>query len=349
MRVVVLAGGLSPERDVSLTSGSLIANALMDQGHETVMADVYTGIDLPAQTQDVFHKPSGGFRYHFDVPSDEPDLQAVFAGNDEQRALIGKNILKLCQFADVVFIALHGSMGENGQLQAVLECYDICYTGTDYCGSLLAMDKDLSKKLIRLSGVPTADWLMVDAEQDSVRRVRETIGFPCVIKPIHCGSSVGISIVEREEDWSKAMAYANKYESLVLAEKKIVGREFSVGILDGQMLPAIEIIPRSGFYDYKNKYQKGMAVEVCPADITQEQTSVLQEQALTVHRTLRLGNYSRVDFILGKDGIFYCLEANTLPGMTPTSLLPQEAAEVGISYADLCDKIVQMSYMRKHE
>lgn len=343
MKIVVLAGGLSPERDVSLTSGSLIANALMDKGHDVVMADVYEGLEFPQNKEDIFRKSSGGFRYTFQVPSVAPDLNELIIKNNGQKALIGKNILELCMIADVVFIALHGAMGENGQLQAVLECFNIRYTGSDYCGSLLAMDKDLSKKLIRYCGVPTADWILVDTSEESLQKVRETIGFPCVIKPVHCGSSVGVSMLEREEDWSDAMRTANEYESSVLAEKKITGREFSVGVMEGRALPPIEIIPLTGFYDYKNKYQQGLSKEVCPADLDAQQTKKLGDYAVAVHEALRLGSYSRVDFILAGDGEFYCLEANTLPGMTPTSLLPQEAAQTGLSYADLCDKIIQMS------
>ncbi len=343
MKIVVLAGGLSPERDVSLTSGSLIANALMDKGHDVVMADVYEGLMLPDNIDDVFHKPADVFRYKFEVPAVAPDLNELIAKNNGQQALIGQNILALCMAADVVFIALHGAMGENGQLQAVLECFNIRYTGSDYCGSLLAMDKDLSKKLIRLSGVPTADWLLVDESEESLKKVRETVGFPCVIKPVHCGSSVGVSMVEKEEDLADAVRAAVVFEPQVLAEKKIIGREFSVGVMEGSALPPIEIIPLQGFYDYKNKYQKGLSKEVCPADLDAQQTKKLGDYAVAVHAALRLGSYSRVDFILDEAGEFYCLEANTLPGMTPTSLLPQEAEQTGLSYGDLCDKIVQMA------
>ncbi|MDD4095425.1 MAG: D-alanine--D-alanine ligase [Oscillospiraceae bacterium] len=343
MRIVVLAGGLSPERDVSLSSGSLVANALLDKGHSVVMADVYEGIEFPECREDLFILPSGSFRYHYDIPGTAPNLDKLIEKHGGRMTLIGKNILELCEMADVVFIALHGAMGENGQLQAVLECHDIRYTGSDYCGSLLAMDKDLSKKLMRLAGVPTADWVPVRPTEESLREVREVVGFPCVIKPTHCGSSVGVSIISAEEDFLSAVCLANDYESTVLAEKMIPGREFSVGILGGEVLPAIEIIPHQGFYDYTNKYQKGLATEVCPADLSPEQAESMARYAQITHDALRLGSYSRVDFILGADGVFYCLEANTLPGMTPTSLLPQEAAQVGLSYSDLCDRIVRMA------
>ena len=344
MRIVVLAGGLSPERDVSLSSGSLVANALLDRGHQVVMADVYEGAEIRGDAKDAFLSPDSLFRYSFEIPDQAPDLKILREKHNGRKARIGENILELCSAADVVFIALHGSMGENGQLQAVLECHDMRYTGSDYCGSLLAMDKDLSKKLMRLAGVPTADWVFASATEESMREVRDSVGFPCVIKPIHCGSSVGISIVRSEDEYRTAVREANIYEDLVLAEKMIPGREFSVGILGGEVLPAIEIIPHQGFYDYKNKYQKGLASEICPADINPEQAARLAESALAVHKALRLGSYSRVDFILGPDDIFYCLEANTLPGMTPMSLLPQEAAQIGLTYPELCDRIVRLAF-----
>lgn len=348
MKIVVLAGGLSPERDVSLTSGSLIANALMAAGHEVIMTDIYEGIVEDPQNI-VFHCKEKGHRYEYEVASSAPDLSSLVDKNNGRRELIGPGVMDLCRRADVVFIALHGAMGENGQLQAVFDCFDICYTGSDYCGSLLAMDKDLSKKLMVHSGVPTAKWLLVDATDESVDRVDEAIGFPCFIKPVHCGSSVGVSLVESKDQWSDAIILAAQYESQIMAERRMVGREFSVGILDGKALPVIEIIPRQGFYNYENKYQKGLAEEVCPADLNEEQNDRISEYALKVHRLLRLGSYARIDFILDRDGQFYCLEANTLPGMTPTSLLPQEAAAVGIDYQTLCDKIVHMALRDKKD
>jgi len=169
------------------------------------------------------------------------------------------------------------------------------------------------------------------------------IGFPCVIKPCQCGSSVGVTIVNNADELNAAIEYAKKYERYALIEKMIAGREFSVGILDGRALPAIEIIPNEGFYDYKNKYQQGLTKEVCPAEIPDEVMARLKETALNVHKTLRLGDYSRVDFRLDDGGNIYCLEANTLPGMTPTSLFPREAAAEGISYNELCDRIAKLA------
>lgn len=350
MKIVVLAGGLSPERDVSLSSGSLIANALIERGHSVALADVYKGcgpVGCESAYDSLFFDKSSGKVFSYAVPQTEPDLDALRRECDNGGALIGKNILELCRLADIAFIALHGSMGENGQLQATFDTFGIKYTGTGYAGSLLAMDKDIAKKLMAQNGIPTAEWVTCDLARDDIGAAISKIGFPCVLKPCGCGSSVGVSILRSREELEKAVAYAKKYESLALIEKMISGREFSVGVLDGKALPVIEIIPNEGFYDYANKYQPGLTNEVCPAAILPEVSAVLQREAENVHRALRLGYYSRVDFLLDEDGRHFCLEANTLPGMTPTSLLPQEANAAGISYAELCEKIAMDALARR--
>ena len=347
MKIVVLAGGLSPERDVSLSSASLVANALISEGHDVALIDVYEWLTDDDVLENLFVRPDAGRKFECVVSEKAPDLNELVRRHDGRKALIGPKVVDICAIADVVFIGLHGAMGENGQLQALLDCYAIPYTGTGYCGSLLAMDKDLSKKLLRQAGIPTADWIMLERDSDSESDIIGSIGFPCVIKPIHCGSSVGISIVDEPQSLALALETAFQYESQVLAEKKIVGREFSVGVLDGKTLPAIEIIPKQGFYDYKNKYQQGLTTEICPAEVTVEQACRLSEYTLAVHKALRLGSYARIDFIMGQDEEFYCLEANTLPGMTPTSLLPQEAAAMGIGYNELCGRIVQTAFQEK--
>ncbi len=344
MKIVVLAGGLSPERDVSLSSGSLIANALRETGHRVLLLDVYEGLSAhESEFEDLFQDNVNGQPYSYKVSDLEPDLALIKSRNNNGNSLIGPNVLAICQFADLVFLALHGAMGENGQIQAAFDVLGIKYTGTGYIGSLLAMDKDLSKKLLRQAGIPTAEWVVYNAESMSVEELIDIIGLPCVVKPCSAGSSIGVSIVNNIEEIKKAIAIAEKVELSVLIEKMILGREFSVGILDGKALPVIEIIPHEGFYDYKNKYQSGLTREICPAHLSEHDTRTVQSLALNVHDVLRLGTYSRIDFILSKTGNFMCLEANTLPGMTPTSLIPQEALVNGISYVELCDQIVNLA------
>lgn len=336
MDIVVLAGGLSPERDVSLSSGCLIANALKSKGHRVLLVDVYLGLEK-TETFEQALQQYGKQEYTYTVPEQEPDLKKL--QEETGRAdLIGNNVLLICKSADITFLALHGAMGENGQIQAILEAYSIRYTGTGYVGSLLAMNKVVSKELMEFNGVGTPEWVVASAD------VKIEIPFlPCVIKPVSCGSSIGVSVVEDKAAFAIAWSYAQKYESEILIEKKIEGREFSVGILDGEALPIIEILPKEGFYDYKNKYQQGLITEVCPAKLDKESAEELQQAALKVHHILKLGSYSRVDFMMDAEGVLYCLEANTLPGMTPTSLLPQEVKANGVEYEELCEKLVMLA------
>lgn len=339
MRIAVLAGGLSPERDVSLSSGSLIANALIENGHDVALVDLYKGTDAPDGFEAIFFNKASGKTFSFTVPKTEPDLEALRREYGNGDALIGKNVIELCKFADIAFIALHGDIGENGKLQATLDVYGIKYTGTGYAGSLLAMDKDIAKRLMAQNGISTADWVYLDVSFDNLDEAVGEIGFPCVVKPLSCGSSVGVSIIKDKAGLDKAIEYAKKYEGQIIIEKMIQGREFSIGVVGGEAMPVIEIIPNEGFYDYANKYQAGASREICPAELPEPVAKVMQASALQVHKALRLGFYSRIDFLLDEAGNHFCLEANTLPGMTPTSLLPQEAKAAGISYNELCERI----------
>lgn len=342
MKIAVIAGGLSPERDVSLSSGCLVANALRQAGHRVLLMDVYEGLASGDEDLEILFRDNSAKPYSYVIPQKAPNLNEILHRNNNRRVLIGPKVLEACRIADVVFIALHGDMGENGQLQATFDVMGIKYTGTGYVGSLLAMDKDLAKRLLKQSGLPTADWTIIQGETLSEPELK-VIGLPCVVKPCSAGSSIGVSIVYSEEELQNAIRAARTVEDIILIEKMIPGREFSVGIMDSRALPVIEIIPKCGFYDYANKYQAGFTQEVCPADLSEYDTKRIQDLAVKVHKTLRLGSYARIDFILGPDDKFICLEANTLPGMTPTSLLPQEALAAGISYIDLCNKIVNLA------
>lgn len=345
MNILVLAGGYSPERDVSLTSGSLIANALKREGEKVCLADVYLGIDESELSRaDLFNSVEGEV---YKITNSVPDLKALKEKSGNGDALIGRGIIELCRRADVVFLALHGAMGENGQLQATLDNYGIKYTGSGYVGSLLAMDKDISKKMFVGAGVNTPEWIYVSVKDFNKGEFEEKIGYPCVVKPCSCGSSVGISIVENECELDAALRIAEEYEEHVLIEKKIVGRELTVGIIDGEVLPAIEIIPTEGFYDYTNKYQAGKTLEICPAEIGEKLKNTVCEQTKLAFESLRLSGYARFDYMVDESGKLWCLEANTLPGMTPTSLLPQMAAADGMSYGKLCLKIVELAQNKK--
>ncbi len=325
MKIIILAGGLSPERDVSLSSASKIAKALIGCGHEICIIDLYYGINL-IENNLIFTSDEKDI-YEYSVPESSPDSDSL-----NSKSLIGPNVIKCCQKADLVYIALHGDIGENGKIQALLDSYKIKYTGSGYEGCFLSMDKNISKILADYSGINTPEW--------SINKNDKNLSYPLVVKPSNCGSSIGVSIVNNDNEYNKALKEAKKYDERIIIEEKIEGREFSVGILENKALPVIEIEPiNNGFYDYKNKYQKGLTKETCPADLSNELAVSLQETALKIHKILQLKFYSRIDFIVNKKNEIYFLEANSLPGMTPTSLLPQEAAAAGISYNELCNRI----------
>ena len=338
MKIVVLAGGLSPERNVSLSSGSKVCQTLRDRGHEVAFVDMYLGTD--AAPESLFGAP---------LPPDltkvarqAPDLEELKAqrGGD---SLFGPGVLELCQMADVVFLALHGACGEDGRVQAALGLMGIPFTGSDYLGSAIAMDKDLTKRMVIPAGVITPKWETVSYGEEDIPALVERLELPCVVKPIDSGSSIGVAIAHSKQELEDALRAGLALGGRSVIEQYISGREIQVGILEDNALPSIEIIPKVGFYDYENKYQPGAADEICPAEISPEWEERLAQAALTVFRTLGLSVYSRADFIVTEDGTPWFLEINTLPGMTPTSLLPQEAAAVGIGYGELCERIIRAS------
>ncbi|MBP2001026.1 D-alanine-D-alanine ligase [Paenibacillus shirakamiensis] len=337
MNIVVLAGGLSDERDVSLSSGSQIANALISRGHRVLLIDIYIGVADHENFEDAYHDLSIS-KYEYAVPKEEPDLELLRKKQNYQKSAIGPHVISICQSADFCFLALHGGIGENGKLQALFDIYGVAYSGSGYAGSLLAMDKGLSKQLMAANGVTTPDWIIYYAGDDT-----SNIPVPCVVKPNDNGSSIGVELVFSHHDLANALKNACKYSKSVLIEQMVEGREFSVGILGEEALPVIEIIPTNGFYDYNNKYQDGVATEITPAAISDELTASLQKEALKVHKILGLSGYSRIDFMVDSHLHIFCIEANTLPGMTPTSLLPKEAKAKGIDYPELCEKLIELS------
>ncbi|MDR2888899.1 MAG: D-alanine--D-alanine ligase [Lachnospiraceae bacterium] len=359
MNIVVLAGGISPERDVSLSSGRMIYQALKKRGHCPILLDVYLGlsteggfgaINLDGMQREVEPKGAKGegitqlFSMDIDwikgitaVGEENPNLDEIKALRaDGERIFFGPHVLELCQASDVVFMALHGESGENGKIQACFDLMGITYTGTDYLSSALAMDKGLAKELFGYHGIPTPPGILLKQGE----QVKTKVPFPCIIKANSGGSSVGVRVANNETEYNEALAEAYLYDNEAVIEQFIKGREFSVGVLAGKALPIIEIAPINGFYDYKNKYQPGNAVETCPADLSPAKTAEIKQWAEKVFKVLRLSNYARMDFMMDEQGAVYCLEANTLPGMTATSLLPQEAAAVGIDFPELCEIII---------
>lgn len=340
MRIVVLAGGLSTERDVSISSGILVASALREKGHEVVLLDVFTGYEQNICDIDALFKQNYSFTDKANVGETVSDLSEVRENRLNKSArFIGTNVIEICTEADITFLALHGGEGENGQIQATLDLLGIKYTGTGYLGSALAMNKGLTKSVFVQNKINTPAGEIFKSLEDAM----SWSIFPCVVKPCSGGSSVGIAKAENEEEYILAVKDAFRYENEIVVEQFVKGREFSVGILGGKALPPIEIIPKSGFYDYASKYQAGATDEICPADIDEQTDKKLRESAVAAYNSLHLDSYARVDFLVDENGEPFCLEANTLPGMTPTSLLPQEAAVEGLNYADLCEKIIEIS------
>lgn len=347
MNIVVLAGGWSSERDVSLTSGSLVANALMQKGHRVVLVDTYLGVEVTGDASELFRNDTS---YRYSVSASVPDLCALKAQRGEGDGLIGKNVWELCQCADVVFNAMHGGMGEDGTIQAWLDCHGFCYTGTGALGAALSMDKDVAKKLLRAAGIDVPHGIVIcpGTRENACQRVLDEVGLPCVVKPCCGGSSVGVSMVDTPEQLQAALENGAAYGERLVIEQKIVGRELTVGVLGGKALPPVEIIPHEGFYDYHNKYQGGCATELCPAPLTDEQTRKIQELTLQGFGALHLEAYARFDYLMDATGRFWCLEANALPGMTPTSLLPQMAQAEGMDYGSLCEEIVRLALKNRN-
>jgi len=267
---------------------------------------------------------------------------------DKSNNFFGPNVISLCQKAEIVFLALHGENGENGKVQATFDLFDIKYTGSGYLGSALAMNKELTKQFFRTNNIPTPVGISLHKDKKNTPFEDINVPLPCVVKPCNGGSSIGVSIVQTKEQYKKAIEEAFFYEEEVIVEAYIRGREFSVGVMDGKALPIIEIAPLEGFYDYKNKYKAGSALETCPADLPLEITEKMQYYAVCAANVLDLSVYPRMDFLMDDDNDLYCLEANTLPGMTPTSLVPQEAAALGISFEDLCEQVIYLS-LKKYE
>jgi D-alanine-D-alanine ligase len=329
MNIAVLMGGVSAEREVSLASGLAVTAALRERGHTVMAVDTARG---------------------FIAESDEGELlpEGVHAAPPDhiEGRLDPVEMASLPEVAgaDLCFLALHGGIGEDGTLQALLDLLRLPYTGTGPLGSGIAMDKDVTKRLLRDAEIPTLPWRVVRAPEFRYDRdiIEDVIGFPCIVKPSRQGSSVGIYVIEEPLELDEAIRDAARFDSEVMIERYVRGRELTVSLLGEQALPPIEIRPKKGIYDYESKYTPGMTEYLCPAPLDEELVAQVQMYAHRAFKVLKLSGYARVDFILAKEQLF-CLEANTLPGMTSTSLLPKAASAAGIPFPELCDRIVSLS------
>lgn len=337
MKVAVLMGGTSDEREVSLSSGVQVAHALRQAGHEVVAVDTVSGVVDPEREEALRLQ---GVRA---LPPSSEELEWM-----DESATVALTRSPDLEGVEVFFLALHGGSGEDGTVQALLDLAGVAYTGSDRLGCSLAMDKEVTKRLLRDAGVPTPDWIAVElgAEPPSVEEVEEKLGLPVIVKASGGGSSLRLVLAHDRAELAAAVRESRRWDDVVLFERYHRGRELTVGIVGGRALPVGEIVPRNEYFDYECKYQPGMAEEIFPADIPGEWVDRLQELALTVHRALRMRDYSRVDFIVDAEGRPWCLEANALPGMTANSLLPKAARAAGIEFAALCSTLAELAAAR---
>ncbi len=350
MKIIVLAGGLSTERDVSLASAAGICGTLLERGHDAFLLDVFLGLeDAPEDLEEVFTLPGHGLEIAKNISEEEPDLAAVRASRpDQSDCFLGPNVIELCRLADITFIGLHGGEGENGKLQATFDLLGIRYTGPDSLGCAVAMDKDFTRQVFLQSGIDTPRGVCLRRDAGDHSLASTGLSLPVVVKPCSGGSSIGVYIVHTEEEYEEALEHSFRYEDEVIVETYIKGREFACGVIGGKALLPIEIIPKTGFFDYANKYQAGATDEICPADIPKDIEERMMELTVRAFHALKLNVYSRADFLLDDKGNLYCLEMNTLPGMTAASLLPKEAQAMGIGYSDLCELIIEESLKARY-
>ena len=339
MDIVVITGGISTEREVSLSTGGRVCKTLNENGHRAILIDAVSDYDVKLDKESIFSERSDGITANI---SDKPTDVAFLNNLKNKGEYFGKNVLEICKLADIVFIALHGENGENGKLQACFDLNNIKYTGSDYLSCAVSMNKIVARSIFAANNIKiTEGYSFKSGDTEFLKSSK--IGYPCVIKVASGGSSIGVSIVNNDDEFAKAIEDSIILDSEFVVEQFIKGREFAVGVLGDVALPVIEIATKTGFYDYKNKYQKGMATETCPADISDELSKKMQDIAVRASKALGSHIYSRLDFLVDEDENIYCLENNSLPGMTPTSLVPQEAAAIGMSYYQLVNRIIELS------
>ncbi len=347
MRIVVLGGGISSEREVSLVSATSVCKALRRKGHQAVFVDMFFGLEkYLGRLEAVFSEPDGLCK-NASIQEEAPDINRVLETRGlSSKSRLGPGVLDICAMADCVYLGLHGEDGEDGKIQATLELMGIPFTGSGALGSAMAMDKSIAKKIVNCDGVLTPTWKQYSVCEETVQAIADTLSFPCVIKVVNGGSSIGVYMPETMEEAIQALHETIQFGGRIIIEEKIIGREVTVPVFGEKALSPIEIVPpANGKFDYVAKYQSGEkgATEICPARLNTEETSLVQNAALKVHKALGLSVLSRSDFILDEDGRAWFLEVNTLPGMTPNSLLPKAALLEGLDYDSLCEAIVEMS------
>lgn len=336
MRIAVLTGGATAERAVAFSGAAEIVAALRSTNHDVSVVDTVGGLLTAEDERRLLVGQVGA----------EPP--AIARLDERERAMLSNGLANepAIRKADVIFLSVHGGRGEGGTLQAVLDVIGVPYTGSGPLASALALDKDLSKRLLRAAGVPVPAWFMTPVGPGDITTA---LGWPVIVKPSKQGSTIGLSLVKQAEDLDAAVALAAQHDTEVMAEQYIPGREYTVGVLGDVPLPVGEIIPAHEIFDYECKYTPGMTEEIFPARIDTKLARQLQELSTTAHRALKLGGYSRIDFRVSPEGDIFCLEANSLPGMTRMSLFPQASRAAGIEYAEMCERICALALARNNE
>ncbi len=351
MKIVVLGGGISTERHVALVTATSVCKALRRRGHQAVFVDLFFGLeDYKKPLEQAFLEPDG-LCGNVAIEKQAPDLDRIWQSRKyKSKGHLGEHVAEICSMADCVFLGLHGIDGEDGKIQALLELIGVPYTGSGPLPSAVAMDKAMTKRVLEREGILTPAWQEIVYGEDDIEKLTEHLPIPCAVKVVNGGSSIGVELPDSRDELREALFNVLRVGNRVVVEEKILGREMTVPVLDGKALSPIEIIPPEGTsFDYVAKYQSGTdgAAEICPAQITEKDALALKTAAEKVHRNLKLSVYSRSDFILDNKGRAWFLEVNTLPGMTPNSLIPKAAKVEGITYDELCERIVLLS-MKEH-
>jgi D-alanine-D-alanine ligase len=338
MNLTVLLGGTSAEREISLHTGAAMAKAYAALGHTVTLLYPATG------------RTMGLDEFRIEPPHAIPPTPEELAGLSQGSVFVDSLTSDAVKNADAVVIGLHGVPGEDGTVQAILELLGKKFTGSGSRSSAISIDKAYTKILMAAAGVPTPKWSFIskgttpEQLEFFAQRIPEVVGEKIVIKPNDQGSTVGLTIsTQADFDFRSAVDLAWKYSDGALIEEFIDGKEYTVGILAGRVLPIVEIAPEGGFYDYHHKYTKGMTNYYCPADVSERLESLMSESAMQLFNACGCKGYARVDFRVDAEGRYYCLEINTLPGMTETSLVPKAAKAAGLSFEELCKLILESS------
>lgn len=331
MKIVVLGGGVSTERQISLDTSAAVLHALRANGHRAVFVDLFLGIADTIQSSDALFDAPDGLAGNLEKSRrlSDQELQDIYARRSG--CAVGPHVFEVCKCADFVFIGLHGECGEDGRIQGTLDLLGVPYNGSGLLGSAMAMDKEVARRIMQQCGIRVAPL------------VRHA---PCIVKPTRGGSSIGVHLCRTDAELDAVLSVEKTTQSGILIEQYIEGKDVSVAVLGNRALKPIDLIaPEGHFLDFTAKYTDGETGKKmgCPADIRPETEKAIREAAEKLHKALKLSVYSRTDFIIDRDGQAWCLEVNTLPGMTEHSAAPMEAAYDGIDFLSLCERIVQLS------